>query len=70
MLHNAYWEIIFYGPWPHCLQYSRWLKYASEASGPQKTKKRLGGNFEFSGCGIGVLLEIKLSDYRVKTGPG
>ena len=51
MFHNAYWEIICYGPWPHCLQYSRWLKFASEASGPQKTKKRLGGNFKFSGCG-------------------
>ena len=30
------------------VQYSRWLKFVS---GPQKTKKRLGGNFEFSGCG-------------------
>ena len=27
------------------------VEIASEASGPQKTKKRLGGNFKFSGCG-------------------
>ena len=40
---------MFYGPWPHCL-----LKFASEASGPQKTKKRLGGNFKFSGCGCPI----------------
>ena len=41
------------------MQYSRWLKFASEASGPQKTKKRLGGNFKFSGCGL--LKQFKVS---------
>ena len=30
------------------------VEIASEASGPQKTKKRLGGNFKFSGCGVAV----------------